>query len=394
MRPAARRTAAIGTSVFTEITRLALEHGAVNLGQGFPDFPAPDFVKEAARRAIAADANQYAAAPGLPRLRKAIAEHLERRHGRAVDPDATITVTGGATEALFDATLALCDPGDEVVLFEPFYDAYVPNVEMAGAVPRFVRLRPPRFELDPDELRAAFGPKTKLVVVNSPHNPTGKVWPPAELDLVAALCAEHDVVALCDEVYSEITFAGARHVPLRTRPGMADRTITVDSVGKTFSVTGWKIGWAHAAPPLTTALRAVHQFVTFCSSTPLQEAAADALGWAHETGYFDELRAAYTARRDLLRGILHEAGLPTLPIAGAYFLLVDLDPIPELAGIDDVTFCRTLTTEVGVAAIPPSAFYADPRTAPRLARFCFAKRDETLRAAEAKLGGWRRAFAR
>jgi aspartate/methionine/tyrosine aminotransferase len=381
-RGGARRLEGLGTSIFTEITRLAVEHRAANLGQGFPDFPAPDFVKQAAADAIAADHNQYAAAPGLPSLRRAVARHFERKHAVAIDPDLEVTVTGGATEGVFDAVLALVDPGDEVVVFEPFYDLYLPAVQFAGGTVKVVTLRPPRWQLDPDELAAAFGPRTKLAIINTPHNPTGKVWSPQELDLVARACLEHDAYVIADEVYSEITFGGARHVPIATRPGMRDRTVTVDSLGKTFSVTGWKIGWAIAAPPLTAAIRGIHQFVTFCTATPLQEAAATALEQAHATGYFDQLRVVYDARRLRLDAILNGAGLSTLPIEGAYFLLAD---IRHLGFSDDVAFCRHLTTEVGVAAIPPSAFYADPRKAPPLARFCFAKSDATISAAAERL---------
>jgi aspartate/methionine/tyrosine aminotransferase len=254
---------------------------------------------------------------------------------------------------------------------------------MAGGRAVVVTLRPPGWSLDLDELRRAFTARTKLLVINNPHNPTGKVWRPDELDAIAALCEQHDVLVLSDEVYSEITYGAARHVPIATRPGMRARTITVDSIGKTFSVTGWKIGWAIAAPALTAAIRGVHQFVTFANATPLQEASADALDEGHARGYFEELRARYDQRRRRLADILAGAGLPTLPIAGAYFLLADISHLPCP---DDVAFCRHLTTAVRVAAIPPSAFYADPRTAPRLARFCFAKSDETLEAAAQRLG--------
>jgi aspartate/methionine/tyrosine aminotransferase len=379
----ARRLEGFGVSIFTEMTRLAVEHRAVNLGQGFPDFPAPDFIKEAAARAIAADHNQYAPAPGLLRLRRAVAEHFQRRHGRAVDPAGEVTIAAGATEVIFDAVMALMDPGDEAVVFEPAYDAYLPDIKMAGGTAKVVTLRPPDWRFDPDQLRAAFGPRTRLLILNTPHNPTGKVYDEEELDLIAALCRAHDVVAICDEVYSELTYDGARHIPLATRPGMWDRTVTVDSLGKTFSVTGWKIGWAIAAPALTAAIRAAHQFVTFANATPFQEAAADAMETAVATGYYDQLRARYHERRALLTGILAEAGLKTLPARGAYFLLADISALPFP---DDTAFCRHLMTEVGVASIPPSAFYVDPASAPRLARFCFAKRDETMRAAAQRLG--------
>jgi aspartate/methionine/tyrosine aminotransferase len=390
MKPAAARLAGFGTSIFTEMTRLATSHGAVNLGQGFPDFPAPDFIKEAAARAIAADRNQYAPAHGIARLRQIIADRFAAMHGVPVDPDAEVTITSGATEALFDTILALVDPGDEVVVFEPFYDSYLPAIEMAGGRAKVVTLRPPRWDFDPVQLAAAFSARTKLVILNTPHNPTGKVFRADELDVIAEVAQTHDAVVLSDEVYSEITYDGAVHVPIASRPGMAARTVTVNSLGKAFSVTGWKIGWAIAAPALTAALRGVHQFVTFCTSTPFQEAAADALAFADAHGEWQRLRQAYADRRARLGAILTEVGLPPLPVGGAYFLLADLARIDAQAFPDDVAFCRHLTTQAKVAAIPPSAFYADPARAPRLARFCFAKSNATLDEAAARL----RAFAR
>ncbi|HEY0706856.1 MAG TPA: methionine aminotransferase [Polyangia bacterium] len=384
--PAAERLSGFGTSIFTEMTRLAIEHGAVNLGQGFPDFPAPEFIKQAAAAAIVADHNQYAPATGLPRLREAIARKFQQRHGVLVDPEAEVTVTSGATEAIFDTIVALVNPGDEVVVFEPFYDSYLPAIQMAGGVPRVVTLRPPRWDFSPGELVRAFSARTKLVILNTPHNPTGKVFSKVELDIIAAAAVQHDAIVLSDEVYSEITYGNAQHVPMASRPGMFERTITVDSLGKTFSVTGWKIGWAIAPPLLSRALRAVHQFVTFCSGTPMQVAAVNALAFAEQHDVYAQLRAAYAERRARLEGILTEAGLPVLPIAGAYFLLADFSGLPFA---DDVAFCRYLTKDVGVAAIPPSAFYADPRNAPRLVRFCFAKRESTLDAAAARLASLR-----
>jgi aspartate/methionine/tyrosine aminotransferase len=390
MKPAAARLAGFGTSIFTEMTRLATSHGAVNLGQGFPDFPAPDFIKEAAARAIAADRNQYAPAHGIARLRQIIADRFATMHGVAVDADAEVTITSGATEALFDTILALVDPGDEVVVFEPFYDSYLPAIEMAGGRAKVVTLRPPRWDFDPAQLAAAFSARTKLVILNTPHNPTGKVFRADELDVIAAAAQTHDTVVLSDEVYSEITYDGAVHVPIASRPGMAARTVTVNSLGKAFSVTGWKIGWAIAAPALSAALRGVHQFVTFCTSTPFQEAAADALTFADAHGEWQRLRQAYADRRARLGAILTEVGLPPLPVSGAYFLLADLARVDAQAFPDDVAFCRHLTTEAKVAAIPPSAFYAVPARAPRLARFCFAKSNATLDEAAIRL----RAFAR
>ena len=380
----ARRLAGFGPSVFSEMGQLAVQHGAVNLGQGCPDFAGPDFVKEAAYAAIRADLNQYAVSYGTPRLRRAIADGWARDWGRAIDPETEVTVTSGATEALAGAMLALLDPGDEVVLFEPYYDAYVPAIVFAGGVPRPVTLHPPDWSFDPAQLAAAFGSRTRLVLLNTPHNPTGKVFTRAELDTIAALCRRYDTFAVTDEVYDRITFpdTGARHLPLATLPGMWGRTLTINSTGKTFSMTGWKIGYAIGPARLGAALRTVHQFVTFSSATPLQEALAVALEGAVERGYYDQLRAEYTTRRDLLSAALHAAGLPTLPIGGSYFLLAD---IAALGFPDDVAFCRYLTAEIGVAAIPPSAFYADPARAPQLARFCFAKRPETIAAAAERL---------
>jgi aspartate/methionine/tyrosine aminotransferase len=380
--PSGGRASGFGTSIFTEISSLAQKHGAVNLGQGFPDFPAPEFIKEAAIRAIRDDRNQYALSWGVPRLRAALAARWLRLHGRPVDPDLEVTVASGATELLHDAVMAVVHPGDEVIVFEPYYDAYVPDIVMAGGIPRVVRLEPPTWSWNSAELAAAFGSRTRAVILNTPHNPTGKVFTRAELEELASLCRAHDVVAISDEVYSEITFDGARHLPIALLPGMQDRTITIDSMGKTFSVTGWKVGWAIASDPLTRALRAVHQFVTFTNSVPFQEALADGLAHADTHGYYDELRVAYTQRRDRLASALDDAGLTPLPVQGAYFLLADAS---GFGFRDDVAFCRHLCTSVGVAAIPPSAFYAHPAEAPLLARFCFAKRDETIDAAADRL---------
>lgn len=380
---AAARVRGFGTSVFTEMSRLAVQHGAVNLGQGFPDFAGPEFVKEAAKAAIDADLNQYAPGHGTPRLRKAIAATWARDYGREIDPDAGITVTSGATETIFDAVQAFLGPGDEVIAFEPFYDSYLPSAVLAGGALRPVTLRPPEWSFDRDELAAAFGPRTRALLLNTPHNPTGKVFSRDELAVIAELCQEHDVVAISDEVYDRITFDGAEHIPLATLPGMWERTLTINSTGKTFSMTGWKVGYAVGPAGLNAALRAVHQFVTFATATPFQEAMATGMELAPGLGYYDDLRAAYTARRDHLRDALDAAGLPPLPVRGSYFLLTD---IAHLGFPDDVSFCRFLTTEIGVAAIPPSAFYADPARAPMLARFCFAKREETLRAAAERLG--------
>ena len=397
--PGSERIRSFGTSIFTEITALAVKHQAVNLGQGFPDFAAPDFVKEAAARHIRDDHNQYAASAGVPRLRQALADDWRRKypHARAVEPASEVTVGSGATEVLHDALLATVNPGDEVIVFEPTYDAYVPDILMAGGVPRPVALRAPDWAVEPDALAAAFGPRTRALILNTPHNPTGKVFARAELDAIADLCRRHDVIVISDEVYSEIVF-DAPHVPIATLPEMFDRTITVDSMGKTFSVTGWKVGWAIAPPALSEALRAVHQFVTFTNATPLQEALADILPQAVALGYYDELRATYGRRRGLLARVLSDVGLTPLPIAGAYFLLTDVSAwlASDAAGAapaSDVDFCRRLVTDVGVAAIPTSVFFANPPAAPAPVRFCFAKKDETILAASARLANMRATFA-
>lgn len=379
---AANRLAGFGTSIFTEMSALAVQHGAINLGQGFPDFAGPDFVKVAACEAIHADLNQYAPSHGLPRLREAIAADWKNQHGVDVDPEQEITVTSGATEALLSTLLAFVDDGDEVLFFEPFYDSYVPQTVFAGGVPRVVRLHPPDWTFDPDELRNSFNPKTKVLLLNTPHNPTGKVFTRDELILLSELSAEHDVIVLADDVYERITFDGVRHIPIATVPGMWDRTLTINSTGKTFSMTGWKIGYVTGSATLQQHLRTIHQFNVFASPTPLQHGMAIALETAARSGYYEQLRNDYQARRDRLMAILGDAGLPPMHVEGSYFLMSDIAPI----GFDnDVDFCRHLVTEVGVAAIPPSAFYLDPATAPPLARFCFAKRDETMEQAAERL---------
>lgn len=390
-RSPARRVAGFGTTIFTEMSALALQHQAVNLGQGFPDFAAPDFVKQAAASAIAADLNQYAPMPGTLRLRQAVAAQWLREHGRELDWQAEVSVTSGATEALYDAALAFLDPGDSAIVFEPAYDSYVPSITMAGGTPLPVQLRPPAASagqgqpswwFDPAELRAAFERRPKLIFVNTPHNPTGKVYTRAELELIAELCREYDVLAITDEVYDRLLYDGAEHVSLAGLPGMWERTLTLNSVGKTFSVTGWKIGWAVGPADLIRALRQAHQWVTFATATPFQEAAAAALDLSATNGYYQQLRHEYAERRELLRGLLAAAGLSTLPVQGSYFISAD---IAALGYTDDRAFCRFLTTEIGVAAIPTSAFYSDPAAAPGFARFCFAKQASTLQAAGERL---------
>jgi aspartate/methionine/tyrosine aminotransferase len=379
---ASPRVRGFGTSVFTEMSRLANQHGAVNLGQGFPDFPGPSFLKEAAKAAVDADLNQYAVSHGAPRLRAAIARTWNDRYGMDIDPEREVTVTSGATEAIFDAVQALVSPGDEIIVFEPFYDSYLPSAIMASASLRVVTLRPPDWSFDPREAADAFGPRTRLLLLNTPHNPTGKVFTRSELATLAELCQEWDVLAMTDEVYERIVFDDAEHLPLATLPGMWERTLTVNSTGKTFSMTGWKVGYAIGPAGLTAPLRAVHQFVTFASATPFQEAMATALERAPALDYYRDLSRDYHRRRDALEIVLNEANLPTLPVSGAYFLMSD---VSHLGFETDVEFCRWLTAEIGVAAVPPSAFYLDPARAPLLARFCFAKRAETIQLAAERL---------
>jgi aminotransferase len=367
-------------SVIREMTRLAQLHGAVNLSQGFPDFPAPEVVKEAARRAVASDVNQYAITWGARSLRQAIAAKFERLYGLAVDPEREVTVTCGSTEAMIASLLAVLDPGDEVVVFEPFYENYGPDAILSGAQPRFVRLRPPDWSFDPDELARAFGAKTRAVIVNTPNNPTGKVFTRAELETVAGLCLRHDALAITDEIYEHILYDGAVHVPMATLPGMAERTITINGMSKTYSVTGWRVGWAVAPPVLTSAIRKVHDFLTVGAAAPLQEAGAVAL--ALPESYYRELAQAYTVRRGRLLAILERAGLRPYRPAGAYYVMT------ETAGLgwdDDVAFARHLIETVGVAVVPGSSFYEDPRQGRGQVRFAFCKKEETLAEAERRL---------
>jgi aspartate/methionine/tyrosine aminotransferase len=381
-RYAADKIRAFGTSVFAEMSRLAVQHQAVNLGQGFPDFAGPDFVKEAAKRAIDADLNQYAVSHGHPRLRKAIAAEFGRRFDLDIDPDAHITVASGATEVIFDAIQAFIGPGDELVAFEPFYDSYPTSTKMAGGAFRPIRLHPPDWSFDRDELQATINDRTRVLLLNTPHNPTGKVFTREEIEFIADLARERDLVVLSDEVYDRILYQGACHISIATVPGMWERTLTINSTGKTFSMTGWKIGYAIGPGTLNAAIRSVHQFVTFASATPFQEAMAEAIEQAEERDFYPQLAAEYDERRRALDDALAEAGIPALPIKGSYFLMAD---ISDLGFQSDVEFCRWLVSNHGVAAVPPSAFYLDAATAPLLARFCFAKRLETIAEARTRL---------
>lgn len=376
----AQRVAGFGTTIFTEMTSLANEHRAINLGQGFPDFAAPSFIKKAAAEAIDADVNQYAPANGRPHLRQAIAQKVAHFYSVHADPNAEVTVLHGATEAIFAAVLGLVNPGDEVIVFEPFYDSYVPAIKMAGGVPRFYTLRPPDWAIDEAALAELFTNKTKLIIVNTPHNPTGKVFSEAEMGLIADLCQKHDVIALTDEVYEHIVFDGLQHLALASFPGMDQRTVMVSSLGKTFSVTGWKVGWAVAQPELSRAIFRAHQFMTFCGAAPLQEAAVTAV--SQENSFYTELTQFYTSKRDFLVDALRSARLSPIMPQGTYFVMVD---ISKLDFADDVAFCRYLTSEIGVAAIPPSAFYHNPADGAGLARFAFCKEEKTLAEAAKRL---------
>ncbi|MCP5099943.1 MAG: aminotransferase class I/II-fold pyridoxal phosphate-dependent enzyme [Chloroflexi bacterium] len=376
----ADRVSGFGTTIFTEMTALANQYNAINLGQGFPDFAAPDFLKEAARQAIAADINQYAPGNGRPRLRHALAQKMRVQYGRSINPDTEINVLHGATEAIFATIMGLVNPGEEVIFFEPFYDSYVPSTTMAGGIPRYYTLRPPAWEINREELAALFNDNTRLIMINTPHNPTGKVFTEAELQMIAELCQQHDVIAVTDEVYEHIVFNGRSHLSLANIPGMANRTVTISSLGKTFSATGWKVGWTIAPPALTTAIFRAHQFVTFSGAAPLQEAAAIAIETAD--AYYTTLANDYRRKRDMLTNVLSDAGLTPIMPDGTYFVMVD---ISHLDFENDVAFCRYITKEIGVAAIPPSAFYANPADGAGLARFAFCKKDETLVAAAKRL---------
>lgn len=375
--------APFGASVFTEMSLLARKHNAVNLGQGFPDFDGPEFLKEAAYRAIREGHGQYARSFGVPELNVAIAERFARDTGITVQPDAEITVTAGCTEAIAATMLGLVNRGDEVILVEPFYDSYPATVAMAGGIVRSVTLRAPDFALDVAALRAAITPRTRLILINTPHNPTGRVFSRSELEAVAALCRDHDLICVSDEVYERLVFEG-EHISIATLPGMRERTVTLSSLGKTFSFTGWKIGWAIAPPHLTAGVRAAHQFLTFCAPTPLQVAAVEALRTGAD--YDRQFIAEYRQRRDFMASGLAEAGFEVYVPAGTYFIMCDHS---RFGFEDDLAFCRFLVSDIGVAAIPPGSFYCDRREGRRLVRFAFCKREATLRAAIDRMRGLR-----
>ena len=393
-------------SVIREMTRQAMLHGAVNLAQGFPDFAAPEEVKRAAQQAIAADINQYAITWGAKKLREAIARQMKAWQGLEVNPETDITVCCGSTEAMISAMLAVTNPGDEVVIFEPFYENYGPDAILSGARPRFVKLRPPPavssralarpggegpafvveegdWTFDPGELRAAFNVHTKAIILNTPNNPTGKVFTRAELECIRDLCAEWNVLALTDEIYEHILYDGTKHISIAALDGMRDRTVTINGMSKAYSVTGWRVGWAVAAPALTSAIRKVHDFLTVGAAAPLQEAGAVALSLP--PSYYEKLAADYRERRDVLLAGLRRAGFRCFVPRGAYYIMTDISAFVPHCGTDDVSFTQHLVKDIGVAVVPGSSFYNNPKDGAQQVRFAFCKTLPTLEEASRRL---------
>ena len=384
-RAASRKANRFTESVIREMTREALKHGAINLAQGFPDFAAPDAIKQAAVRAIEEDVNQYAITWGARDFREAIARKTGWYLGLDIDPETEITVTCGSTEGMIATMLATVDPGDEVVIFEPFYENYAPDAILSDAVPRYVPLHPPEWSFDPDELRAAFNERTRAVVLCNPNNPVGKVFTRDEMGFIAALCQEHDALCFTDEIYEHILYpredgTPVQHISMAQLEGMRERTVVVNSMSKTYSVTGWRVGYCIAPPPLTNAIRKVHDFLTVGAAAPLQAAGAFALALPPE--YYEQLRSHYEARRDLLLPALETAGFGTFRPDGAYYIMTD---ISAFGFASDVEFARHLVREAGVACVPGSSYYSEPERGAQQVRFCFCKRDETLLAATERL---------
>jgi L-glutamine---4-(methylsulfanyl)-2-oxobutanoate aminotransferase len=374
------RASTFTESVIREMTRLAMEHDAINLAQGFPDFPAPQAIKDAACRAVQADINQYAVTWGAPGLRRALADKYLRFYGMDVDPDSNICVTCGATEAMIASMLAVVDPGDEVVVFEPYYENYGPDAILAGARPRYVSLRAPDWSFDEGELAAAFSARTRGIIINTPNNPTGKVFARDELELIAELCQRYGAVAFTDEIYEHIVYDEARHVPLATLPGMEDRTVTISAMSKSYSVTGWRVGWTIASRELTDGIRKVHDFLTVGAPAPLQEAGIVAVSLGDD--YYEALAREYHERRDIIMEALARAELPAESPTGAYYVLAD---VSRLGFDDDVEAANTLVRKLGIATVPGSSFYSNPEQGRRLIRFSFSKRLDTLREAARRL---------
>jgi len=367
-------------SVIREMTRLAMQHGAINLAQGFPDFPAPAEIKEAAKAAIDADINQYAITWGSKTFRKAIADKYRRTYAMELDPEREITVCCGATEGMIASLMALINPGDEIIQFEPFYENYGPDSQLCGATPRYVKMYGPDFTFDRDELRRAFHPRTRAIIINSPNNPTGKVFTRQELEYIAGLCQEFDVLAITDEIYEHIVYDGAVHIPIASLPGMRERSILVNSMSKTYAVTGWRVGWVIAPPDLSDSIRKVHDFLTVGAAAPLQEAGALALSLPES--YYEHLSVDYGARRAHMLQTLESVGIRCFVPRGAYYIMSD---IAALNFTDDVTFVRHLIENLGVAAVPGSSFYSHGSGSSQQVRFCFCKKYETLELARRHL---------
>jgi len=376
----AKRLSSIADSVFGEMTRLARLHNAVNLSQGFPDFEAPQAIKDAACAAIQAEQNQYAPPYGTKAFRDAIASDYSRRYGVPLVADEQVTVCCGSTEAMMASMLSCLDPGDEVIVFEPFYENYGPDAILAGAEPKYVRLREPEWRFDPDDLTRAFTNRTRAIVINSPNNPTGKVFSRGELQQIADLCLKFDVLAISDEIYERIVYSGHVHTPIASLPGMAERTITIGGLSKTYSVTGWRIGWAISPPSLTGGIRKIHDFLTVAAPTPFHDAGVAALSL--DAGFYERLAADYESKRDLMMDILGRHGFTAYRPGGAYYTMVD---VSRFGFGSDSEFAQYLVKDIGVATVPGSSFYSDPATAPQTVRFCFSKRDETLHEADKRL---------
>ena len=377
----AQRASTFKESVIREMTRVANSHGAINLAQGFPDFPMPEPMKDAACAAIHGDINQYAITWGTPALRLAIAEKYRRWYDMDIDPDREITVCCGATEAMAAVFLALIDPGDEVIVFEPYYENYGPDAILAGAKPVFVPLEGLEWKLDPEKLRAAFSDKTRAIVVNTPHNPTGRVFNREEISLIAELCQKYDAIAITDEIYEHIRYAGGHHV-LATWPGMRERTVTISGLSKTFSCTGWRLGYAIAPAEMSSPIRKVHDFLTVGAPAPLQTAGA--IGMAFGPEYYNQMALDYRERRDVMVNALNEAGFRFSAPEGAYYVLADFSEISDLRGVE---FAMWLAKEIGVATVPGTSFYHDPKLGDTVTRFAFCKKLETLEKAAERLAG-------